>query len=93
MQVRGVMVLCAPQVDVSCTDFHPVEQTECILSTRIISILTEAIALGVLLSSLLHQMETLKTTVALQQVFDLIFSVLLGKPTDEKFARSIVDLS
>ena len=77
------MVLSAAQINISTSDLHSIEQAEGTLSARIISILAEAVAFRVLLASLLDQMETLQTAIPLQQVLDLVFSVLLWKSADE----------
>ena len=87
-----MVVLGSSQIDIPRTDLHPVEEAKCTFSTGIISILTEAIAFGVLLARLLHEMETLQAPISLQQVLDLILRILLRQPTDEKLTRTIVHL-
>lgn len=78
-----MVVLCTSQVDVARANFHSIQQAECTFSACVVSILAKAVTLGVLLARLFNQVETLKSAVSLQQVLDLVFGVLFGKPADE----------
>ena len=86
------MVLGSPQIDIPRTYLHTVKEAESALRTGIISILTEAVALRVLLARLFHQVEALQAPISLQQVLDLILGVLLGQSANEKLTRAVIDL-
>ena len=88
-----MVVLGPPQIDIARANPHPVQPTQGVLRTCIVCILTEAIAFGVLLASLLHQMETLQSSISLQEVLDLVLGVLLRQSSNEQLSRPIVDLS
>ena len=87
-----MVVLSPAQVDVSRADFHPVEQTQRVFRACIVRILAEPVAFRVLLTGLLHQVETFQASVPLQQVLDLVFRVLFGQAADEELAGAVVDL-
>ena len=93
LQRGRVVVLRAPQVDYPCADLHPVQFAEGVLGARVIDVLAEAEATGVGLACFLDQVERLQTPVSLQQVFDLVFIILLGKSADEEFTWTVIHLS
>ena len=87
-----MVILSTSQVDISRSNLHTIEEAKGTFCTGIVSILTEAIALRVLLARLFHQVEALQAPISLQQVLDLVLGVLLRQTADEKLTGTIVHL-
>ena len=60
-----MVVLGSPEIDVSGPNLHSIEEAKSILSTCIISVLAEPVALRVLFASFLDEMEALQAAIAL----------------------------
>jgi hypothetical protein len=92
-KTRWMVVLGPPKIYDPLADLHAVEHAQCLFSACIICKFTERVPSRVVLPGFLYQMKAFKAAIPLQEIFYLVFGVLLWEASDKKFTGAVVNLS